>query len=230
MVVAGPPKILSPRKGFGTPEDSSYDLAELLKARAGSKLIRTARLDQIFGRKLAKRREVSCFLFDDLLLVAELFELLSKEKDVSHGKSRYTTLAAVPLKHMSVTDLSGLEGVEHGVQVEDITEGECLILDMGTVGVKLEWLKALRVRLVSRCTTAQPARTISRSSSANAWRRWSLTCRCVSAPVRPTRTRPQMRWTRVPILKSAMVMYMPHLPTVSARTRKTTDAVAYRAS
>ncbi len=36
--------------------------------------------------------------------------------------------------------------VEFAVKVEDITTNEVAVLDMGTIGVKLEWIRALRVR------------------------------------------------------------------------------------
>jgi len=40
--------------------------------------------------------------------------------------------------------------VSNAIQVEDIAENDSIVLDTGTVAIKLEWLKALRVPLITR--------------------------------------------------------------------------------
>ncbi len=52
-----------------------------------------------------KKREVACFLFDDLLLLASEID---EPKET--GRAKYLPLHAIPLRSMSVTDLSGLDG------------------------------------------------------------------------------------------------------------------------
>jgi len=62
-----------------------------------------------------KKRDVSVFLFDDLLLVARDWEG-NKEAAAAptvglHGaRHKFVTEMKLPLKNMSVTDISGLEG------------------------------------------------------------------------------------------------------------------------
>ena len=55
---------------------------------------------------------MSLFLFDDILLVARAWEN-PEGKGVAvatSSRQRFTTQLKIPLKNMSVTDISGLEG------------------------------------------------------------------------------------------------------------------------